>query len=158
LRWETVNGNQIAVFSFAVDKKKTHYAVDYCCFPKTDESGAATRGFQSTGVQLNTSWEEFKATVPYHGELFVDPSDGTVVRLIVEAEFKPAQSVQREDQRIDYSRVTVDGKTMVLPVRDMIDTEVLPGGDNPAAKFAIRHSLFTYEFKNYRTVDGAVKN
>jgi len=158
LRWETVYGNRIAVFSFAVDKKKSHYAVNYCCFPKTDESGAATRGFQSTGVQLNTSWEEFKATVPYHGELFVDPSDGTVIRLIVEAEFKPAQFVQREDHRIDYSRVTVDGRTMVLPVRDMIDTEVLPGGDNPSAKFAIRHSLFTYEFKDYRTASGSEKN
>jgi hypothetical protein len=109
-------------------------------------------------VELYTSWENFKTTVPYHGELFVDPSDGTVIRLIVEAEFKPSQSVQREDQRIDYSRVTIDGKTMILPIRDMIYTEVLPGGDNPSAKFAIRHSLFTNEFKDYRTVGVAAKN
>jgi len=90
--------------------------------------------------------------------LFVDPSDGTVLRLIVEAEFKPFQLVQREDQRIDYDRVTVDGRTRVLPVRDMINTEVVPGGDDPSAKFAIRHTLFTYEFKDYRTVSAPVKN
>jgi hypothetical protein len=158
LRWETVYGKRTAVFSFAVDKKKSHYAVNYCCFPKTDQTGSASTGLQSGSVQFYTSWENFKATVPYHGELFVDPSDGTVLRLIVEAEFKPFQLVQREDQRIDYDRVTVDGRTRVLPVRDMINTEVVPGGDDPSAKFAIRHTLFTYEFKDYRTVSAPVKN
>jgi hypothetical protein len=40
LRWETVNGRQTAVFSFAVEKKKSHYAVNYCCFPDTDQAGS----------------------------------------------------------------------------------------------------------------------
>ena len=33
LRWETINKKAAAVFAFSVDKKKSHYAVNYCCFP-----------------------------------------------------------------------------------------------------------------------------
>src|SRR4051794_8090955 len=38
-RWETINGKSAAVFSFAVQKKKSHYAVDYCCFPDVTQAG-----------------------------------------------------------------------------------------------------------------------
>jgi hypothetical protein len=35
LRWETVTGHKTAVFAFAVDKKKSRYAINYCWFPDT---------------------------------------------------------------------------------------------------------------------------
>ncbi len=33
LRWESIDGKPAAVFSFAVDKTKSRYQVNYCCFP-----------------------------------------------------------------------------------------------------------------------------
>jgi hypothetical protein len=155
VRWETVNGHNAAVFSIAVDKKNSHYAVNYCCFPETTQGGEMTlRGQGSPGsagnYNVNANWKNYKATVPYHGEIFVDPETGVVLRLIVQADFKSSEWVRQEDQRIDYSTETVGGKSLVLPSRSIIDTLEMPYGDNPKGKFVFRHTLFTSEYKDYQ--------
>jgi len=159
LRWETVNGNVAAVFAFSVDKKKTHYAVNYCCFPDLDqaglihtsrESGPSLSQSVSGNFQTATNWKNFKEIKPYHGEIFVNPDSGIVVRLITQAEFKATDVVQREDERIDYGPVKVGDKMLVLPVNSIIDTEVVPAGDSGAGKISIRHTLFTTEYKGYK--------
>ena len=163
LRWETVNGKPAAVFSFAVAKKKSHYAVDYCCFPDVDASGKATftsaavggltggGGGASGNFQTNTNWHDYKASgLPYHGELFADPDTGIVVRLITFAEFKNSDVVHQEDQRIDYAPVTVGDKQPVLPARTMINTEIVPNGDSGSAgKYTTRRTLLISEYKDF---------
>lgn len=159
LRWEMVNGKTAAVFSFEVPKKKSHYNVAYCCFPETDQTGvmnfsarSQAGGPQAHGnLQTNTDFTKtYKATVGYHGELFIDPDTGIVVRLITLGEFKNTDIVHQEDQRIDYGPVTVGGKMLVLPVKTIIDTEVAANGDTSAAKYASRVTLFTTEYKDYQ--------
>ena len=160
LRWETVNGKTAAVYTYSVDKKKTHYAVNYCCFPDLDQAGmmqtsmgatAGTVGDKtvSGNFQTATSWKNYKATLPYHGEIFIDPDTGIVVRLITEAEFKTSEVVHQEDERIDYGPIKVGDKMLVLPVKTFVNTEVVPNGDSGGGKFTIRHPLFTTEFKDY---------
>lgn len=164
LRWETVNGKPAAVFAFSVQKKKSHYAVDYCCFPDVTQAGVATFQSASTGTargtggggssgnfQTATDWHDFKASLPYHGELFVDPDTGIVVRLITIAEFKNTDVVHQEDQRIDYGPFTVGDKTLVLPMRNLINTEVVPAGDSGSAgKYSTRRTLLTSEYKDFQ--------
>jgi hypothetical protein len=168
LRWETINGKTAAVYAFTVDKKKSHYAVDYCCFPDVDQTGsvrftsasgfgagqpggsAGASGGAKGNLQTTTRWNEYKATVPYHGEIFVDPDTGIVVRLVTIADFKNSDNVHQEDQRIDYAPVAVGGKTMVLPIKTVINTEVVPNGDSGAGKYSTRHTLFTAEYKDYK--------
>jgi hypothetical protein len=163
LRWETVNGKQVAVYTFSVDKKNSHYAVNYCCFPDVEQTGAihiqqqmangSPSGNSSEGsgnFQTAASWINFKATVPYHGEIFVDPDTGIVLRLISHADFKPTELVRQEDQRIDYGPVTAGAMTMILPVKTVINTEVVPNGDSDAARVVTRRTLFISEYKNYQ--------
>lgn len=163
LRWETLNGKNAAVFAYAVDKKKSHFAVNYCCFPKIEQAGMANFSSASTGTasggggggakgnfQTTTEFNPYKATVPYHGEIFVDPDTGVVIRLITQAEFKNTDVVHLEDQRIDYLPVAVGGKTLVLPSKAIINTEVVPNGDSGGGKFILRHTLFTSEYKGYQ--------
>lgn len=156
LRWETVLGRTTAIFAYSVDKNTSRYAVNYCCFPNTSTAGATKVGFGviSPGglgnMQATTEWKNFKATVPYHGEIFIDQRTGIVLRLITEAEFKSSDAVQLENQRIDYGLVTVGGKPMVLPVITMIDTEVLANGNAGAGKYALRRTLFTTTYKKYQ--------
>ena len=138
VRWENVNGKSVAVFSYVVDKKKSHYAVNYCCFPEMTQDG-----------DVKQTWDNFKAVIPYHGEIFVDPDTGIVERLITESDFKNSDMVRREDQRIDYLPVTIGGKTLVLPSKSIVNTEVVPTGD-AGAKSMIRHTLFTSEYKDYQ--------
>jgi hypothetical protein len=169
LRWELVNGKQAAVYSFKVRKKDSQMAVDVCCFPDVTRTGVA-RFYNSMdasiiagseaapggsgGVvgnfQTDTYWLHYKATVPYHGELFIGPDSGIVVRMITEAEFKVSEVVHQIDTRIDYGPVAVDGKLLVLPVRTILNTEVVPNGDSGVGKYTTRRTLFTSEYKDYQ--------
>jgi hypothetical protein len=154
LRWETVYGRQTAVFSFAVDKKKSHYAVNYCCFPDNDpgKMNLANAGVQpgtAGTIQGGIAWTPYKATVPYHGELFVDSQTGAVTRLLTVADMKPFETVHQEETRIDYGAVTVGAKTVVVPIRTIIDTEVFPEGGS-AGKRTIRRTLYTADIKDYK--------
>ena len=161
LRKEKVNNKQAAVYAFTVDKKQSHYAVNYCCFPDTSQAGTLRYNMAGTAhstegdMQTVSSWKAFKTTIPYHGEIFVDPDTGIVVRLVTIAEFRPSDVVHQEDQRIDYGPVMVNAKTLVLPIRKIINTEVVPNGDSGAGKYSTRHTLFTIEYKNYQPAGAA---
>ena len=178
-RWETLNGTQVAVLSFVVEKKKSHYAVNYCCFSATalttsadamsrgnygtrggvsTDSTTSTQSISGMGAAFNngmprlpgTDWRSYKGTVPYHGEFFVDPATGVVTRLVTVAEFKSTELVQREDQRIDYGPMPVGGKTLVVPVKAVISTEEVPNGYGGYGKHNNRRTLFTIDYKDYQ--------
>lgn len=151
VRWETVNGNQTAVFSYDVPKKKGRLLVNICCFPEGGATSiasfqSATSGYSPTGG----GWTEYKTNVPYHGEIFIAPDSGVVVRLIAEAGLKQSDIVRQTDERIDYGPVKVGGNTLVVPVRTIVSTEVVPSGDPSAGAFTTRRTLFTSDFKNYQ--------
>jgi len=153
-RWQTIQGKPVAVFSFAVPKKKSHYEVHYCCFPVTEDTGRM--GYEGTGanLQYNTDWKDFKSIAGYHGEFYVDPDTGVIVRLVTQAELKPTDFVHQEDMRIDYGQVVVEGKPIILPVRSITLNEVVPNGDNYAARYSVRHTLFLVSYLNYEQFAG----
>jgi hypothetical protein len=170
LRWELINGRRAAVYSFRVPITNSRLSVDACCFPKSIQTGIARlytslsasviaeceaapnkAGGATGNFQTITNYDQhFKATVPYHGEIFIDPETGVVVRLITQAEFKASDEVQQEDQRIDYGPVKVGANAMVLPVKTVLNTVVAPHGDSGAARFTTRSTLFISEYKNYQ--------
>jgi len=152
LHWELLDGKKAAVFSFAVDPKKSHYLVDYCCFPVRSQAGALYYVPQAN-MQTGTDWKAFKATVGYHGRFLIDPDNGVVLRLITEAELKPTDPVHQEEMRIDYGPVTVGSATLNLPVNTFTITEVVPNGDDAGATFSVRHTLFRASYKDYRPMD-----
>jgi hypothetical protein len=146
LRWETVNDKQTAVFGFAVDKKQSHYTVNYCCFPVRENIGAAT-GITPAGSV--TTFKAFSAKPGYHGELFIDPETGTIVRLITQAELKPTDLVHFEDMRTDYGQVDIGGKQYIVPVKSIVLTEVVPNGDS-YVKYSVRRTFFDVDYKSYQ--------
>jgi hypothetical protein len=187
LRWELVNGRQVAVYSFGVPKKDSRLEVDICCFPNVNQAGVAafyqaltnelpvlqvnvTYGStgpgpdsgdmggasQSVGggakgtFQTNTEWRDFKAIVPYHGELFINPGTGIVVRMIIETELKPDEVVHQMDTRIDYGPVKAGDRLLVAPVETFITTEVVPNGESGAGMYSTRRTMFISEYKDYR--------
>ena len=166
LRWELVNGRQTAVYAFTVPSKKSHLNLNVCCFPKINQTGVANfytpttagmlggMGASGGGVagnfQTNTEWHNYKATAPYHGELFIDPGSGIVVRMITEAELQPSEVVHQLNTRIDYGPVKAGDKMLVAPVKTIINTQVVPNGDSGAGSYTTRRTLFTSEYKDYR--------
>jgi hypothetical protein len=161
LRWEMVNGKAAAVYSFQVPKKKAHVAVDVCCFPDLDQTGrmnysAPTQGTLGSNtphgnMQTTTDWHPYKQNnLPYHGELFIDPDTGIVVRMIAAMEPKNSDVVHQDDTRVDYGPVAVGGKTLILPVRTVVNTIVVPNGEAGAGGYSERCTLFTSEYKSYK--------
>jgi hypothetical protein len=167
LRWELIDGRQMAVFAFAVPRKKSRLEVAVCCFPNVNQAGIATfytattapalSGGTSTGgggvagnFQTNTEWHDYKSMAAYHGELFIDPETGLVVRMITQAELKPSEVVHQEDTRVDFGPVPVSGKMLMVPVKAFVDTEVVPNGDSSAGRYTTRRTLFITEYKDYR--------
>jgi len=149
LRWETINGRQAGVFKFGVDKKKSHYAITYCCFPDLDHTGGASLFGQT---QVYTHWVPFSGNEPYHGQIFVDTATGVILRLVIETDLKSSDPVKQEETRIDYGAVMIDDKPLIVPVRTFLITEVAPSGDSAigTGKYASRHTLFTTEYTDYK--------
>jgi hypothetical protein len=154
LRWETVGGKQLAVFSFDVPKKKSHLALNICCFPNSGQSLVA-RVASDNLSQDETVYHNYKTVVPYRGELFIDPESGTVVRMITIAGLKSSDVVHQQDTRIDYGPMTVGDKTLIVPVKAFINTEVVPNGDSSSARTITRCTLFTSEYKDYQLAGSA---
>jgi hypothetical protein len=101
-------------------------------------------------MQTNTSYDQvFKATVPYHGEIFIDPDTGIVIRLITQAEFKTSDMVQKEDRRIDYGPMVAGAKALV-PVKAIVQTIDVPNGDAGSSKFTTRTTLLNSDYKSYQ--------
>ena len=162
LHWETVDGKKTAVFSFAVSKKQSHYKINYCCFPVMENVGGAgainsNPNMPSIMAQpggTSTTFKPFTAAPGYHGELFVDPDTGTIVRLITRADLKPTDLVQQEDIRVDYGSVVIDAKPYIVPIKSMILTEVSPNGD-AYVKFSTRRTLFDVTYQDYKLASAA---
>jgi hypothetical protein len=154
LRWEVINGKKIAVFNFTVEKKKSRYIVNYCCFPQTDiATGVATPGGLSAApgqIQSVTGWTPFKKTVGYHGRLYLAPDTGAIVRVLLVAEMKPSDFVRQEATRIDYGTFSIDGKEFLLPVNSYIFNDIVPNGGDSSRAYSERHTLFMVEYRDYR--------
>ena len=114
--------------------------------------GATPAARRAKSFQTNTDWHPcYKASVPYHGELFIDPDTGIVVRMITNADLKQSEVVHQEDTRVDVGPVTGDGKSLVIPVKTVINTEVVPNGDSGSAgRYSVRRTLFSAEYKDYQ--------
>jgi hypothetical protein len=156
LRWETITGHQTAVFAFAVDKKKSHYAINYCCFPATSNvgnvlySGGLAHPVDNGNLSTVSDWKPFNSKSGYHGELFLDPDSGVVLRTIVEAEFKPSDFVHYENIRIDYAPMPIGRNHLYVPVRSFTIAEIVPNGDSFASNYAVRHQFVTQDYKDFQ--------
>lgn len=156
----------MGVFAFAVPRPKSHLQVDVCCFPRITDAGKANfytattaatlggAGASGGGVagnfQTNTDWRPFKTDTAYHGEIFVEPASGIILRLITEAELKPSDLVHQLDTRIDYGAVNIGRTPCIVPLKTMVNSIVVPNGDSGDGGYRTRRTLFITEYKDYQ--------
>jgi VWFA-related protein len=99
--WEQGAFGPQAVFRYTVPREKSHYQVEYCCVFSDNES----RVFQ-----------QFSG---YHGLIAVDPTNGAILRVTLQADLKPSDPLVRSDILVEYSRVEIGGKTYICPVKSV---------------------------------------
>ena len=94
-RWEEGQRGTMAVFRFMVPQTESHYEV----------SGSSEFG-------------TIDATA-YHGEIGIDPSSGTILRLVLEADFDLGSTMERADIMVEYGAVEIGGAAYTCPVRSV---------------------------------------
>lgn len=105
-RWEKGNP-EIAVFKFVVPGDKSSYHVRFCC---------VLDGYASDGSPNLTVFDEKAA---YHGEIEFNPRDGSILRMMLEAEMPPHGQVPRSGIAVEYGPKEIGGKTVLCPTRSI---------------------------------------
>jgi VWFA-related protein len=111
--WEQGTAGPLAVFRFAVPREKSHYQVEFCCV-------AADNG----------GYRVFQQFSGYHGEMAVDPANGAILRLTLEADLKPADKIVRSDILVEYGPVEIGGKTYICPLKSVSISDAPALGSN----------------------------
>jgi VWFA-related protein len=132
---QTVNGQQ-AVYRYSVPKGKSHYQVTYCCVAPINQPLADAHRF-----------EEISG---YHGEISVDPANGTILRLTVQADLKPTDPINRADIAVEYGPVEIGGRSYIGPAKSVSISEALKTRQDDYSLHEIKQtSLNDVEFREY---------
>jgi VWFA-related protein len=113
-RWEQTASGRVAVFHYTVPSAASHYHVDYCCAWQqlsTQSAGQPTLSYHGTPG--------------YHGELYIDPSTGVIMRLTLEAELDSTAIIRRAAISVQYGSVEIGGSDYVCPTRSVAISQVM---------------------------------
>ncbi len=94
--WEGGVDAPLAVFRYAVPLERSHYAV----------AVADAHGLRQPHVA-------------YHGEIAIDPANGTILRLIAVAEFNGSSPVLKGNVMVEYGPVEIGGTRYICPVKSV---------------------------------------
>jgi hypothetical protein len=94
--WEQGPAGLMAVFRYAVVQKASHYAVT---FPGP--------------------MRDMHLLPAYHGEIGINPANGSILRLTMVAELKPSDPGTRVDLLVDYGAVEIGGGIYICPVKSV---------------------------------------
>ena len=120
-----------AVFHYDVPQAVSHYEVDYCCAWQRNEAA-------------------YHGKPGYHGDLFVDPFTGAIVRVTLEADMGDAQVITYAAIAVNYGKVDIGGSTYICPVRSVAISAAqdregkIVGGSAPVRR------INEVSFSNYR--------
>jgi len=105
--WEQGAAGPQAVFHYAVPQEKSHYKVVSPC---------------PAGIE-----QQFPA---YHGEIAVDPADGSILRLTMVGDLNSTCRVAKANIVVEYGAVAIGGRTYFCPVKSISLSE-MPAFDPP---------------------------
>ena len=70
-------------------------------------------------VPGNGGTQVFRQLSAYHGEIAVDPTDGSILRLVVAADLKRSDPIVRSDILVEYGGVEIGGEIYICPVKSI---------------------------------------
>jgi len=114
--WEQGSTGLQAVFSYKVPQKASHYTV---VFPSEGTEPASTFGKDSAALPADEGTEKARHVPAYHGEIAVNPTDGSIMRLTMVADLKSGDPVIKADVMVEYGPVELGGKTYICPVKSV---------------------------------------
>jgi len=101
VRWESGPEGSRAVFGFAIPAAESRYFEGGCCLP--DDEGQ----------------DQHRIQAGYHGEIAIDPGNGTVLRLLMKFDVQNYVPMDLDEIVIEYGAVEIGGKIYFCPVRSV---------------------------------------
>jgi VWFA-related protein len=108
--WEQGQTGLEAVFSYKVPKEKSHYTLSYDSVPTDPPNGCTART------------QTFSQLVAYHGEITINPQNGTILRLVLAADMKPGDFTVKSGIVVEYGQVEIGGRIYFVPVKSVSST------------------------------------
>jgi hypothetical protein len=116
--WEQSAAGPVAVFHYEVPPAVSHYTVRFCCVRESQSStGAVSFGMDPKAASVES--DSYNGTPSYHGNLYLDPATGAVLRVTVESDLKPSDPIMRAAISVQYAPVEIGGKSYVCPVHSI---------------------------------------
>jgi len=70
--------------------------------------------------------------------------------MVTQFEPKANDVVHQADIRTDYGPVTIGDKSLILPVRAFVVTQIVVNGEAGAGGYAERNTMFATDYKSYQ--------
>jgi hypothetical protein len=114
--WEEGPEGLQAVFSYKVPQQASHYSV---AFPSEEPDLVFPSDRYIDPLPANRGAEKVRHVPAYHGEIAVNPVDGTIMRLTLVADLKSGDPVIKADLMVEYGSVELGGNTYICPVKSV---------------------------------------
>jgi VWFA-related protein len=95
--WEQGAANPVAVFRFRVPVGASHYQVKFCC----------------------VDGRVFEHSTAYHGEVIVDPADGTILRLTLISDLSKSDPIAKAELMVEYGPVELGKQKYFCPIKSV---------------------------------------
>ena len=116
--WEQSAAGPVAVFHYEVPPAASHYSVNYCCVRASQDTNAAVNyGIDAKSASLES--DSYHGTPSYHGNLYLDPTTGAILRVTLESDLKPSDAIMRAAILVQYGPVDIGGKSYICPVHSI---------------------------------------
>jgi hypothetical protein len=128
--WEQSAAGPVAVFHYEVPSTASHYWVNYCCVRESQNTAGAI-SFGIDAKSASVEGDSYHGTPSYHGNLYLDPATGAVLRVTIESDLKPSDPIMRAASLVQYGPVEIGGKSYICPVHSIAIslTKSHAGGD-----------------------------
>ncbi len=124
--WEQTPTGQVAVFHYSVPGSASHFELINSLQRQASIEGTATPTVgsrQGSGISVKSSGGSNTATIVtrtgYHGALWVDPVNGTILRVTMDADMKGSVQFKRAAIMVQYGSVKIGDSEFICPVRSL---------------------------------------
>jgi len=151
--WERTSPEMLAVFRYSVPASASHFELISSFQREASLEGfkgpADDRGVAGISVRPNVSSSNIEVvrTRPgYHGSIWLNPADGTVYRITMEADMNKGLPFHRAAIMVEYGPIDIAGSRFICPVRSLALSEALGTAQSVTGNSAtawLNETLFT---------------
>jgi hypothetical protein len=132
--WEQTATGQVGVFHYEVPQAVSHYSVNFCCVKGSEDAmnyGGGIAGGKGSSPVDEASANSYHGTPSYHGNLYLDPVTGSILRITIETELKASDPIERAEILVQYGSMEIGGQVYICPVQSFAISKVQShsGGD-----------------------------